>query len=56
MKINDWDDWVRSAAGEYLLNWEQTKVDQLVADVFGFHAVQMGLAPLKGLQFNRMPN
>jgi SAM-dependent methyltransferase len=55
MEISDWDDWVQSAAGEYLLRWEQAKVDQLVADVFGFHAVQLGLAPLKGLQFNRMP-
>jgi SAM-dependent methyltransferase len=56
MQINDWNDWMQSAAGEYLLGWEQKKVDQLVADVFGFHAVQLGLAPLKGLQFNRMPN
>lgn len=55
MKVNDWDEWVQSAAGQYLLDWEQKEVNRLVADVFGFHALQLGLAALKGLELNRMP-
>lgn len=31
-------------------------MDRLVADVFGFHAVQIGLPELDGLRCNRMPH
>ncbi len=36
--------------------WEQQHVDQAVADVFGFHAVQLGLPELDALGANRMPH
>ena len=36
--------------------WEQTYFDRAVADVFGFHAVQLGFPALDGLQANRMPH
>lgn len=47
--------WLRSAPGRYLLEWEQRHLDGAVADVFGFHALQLGLPQLDGLRANRMP-
>ncbi len=49
-------DWLASPAGEYLLAWEQRHLDLAVADLFGFHAVQLGLPQLDGLRANRMPH
>lgn len=51
----DLDAWLQSPAGRYLLAWEQAQLDAAVADVFGFHALQLGLPPLAGLRANRMP-
>jgi SAM-dependent methyltransferase len=48
--------WWQSPAGEYLLAWEQALLDQLVTDVFGFHALQLGLPQLDALRANRMPH
>ena len=48
--------WLESPAGQHLLAWEQTQCDAIVADVFGFHALQVGLPGLEGLRANRMPN
>jgi SAM-dependent methyltransferase len=48
--------WGDSPLGQYLLAWEQTMVDQLVADVFGFHALQVGWPSLDALRANRMPH
>lgn len=39
-----------------LLAWEQTQADALLADVFGFHAVQLGWPELQALRYNRMPH
>ncbi|HZV94045.1 MAG TPA: SAM-dependent methyltransferase, partial [Caldimonas sp.] len=36
-------EWLKTPAGAYLLDWEQRHLDQAVADVFGFHALQLGL-------------
>jgi SAM-dependent methyltransferase len=47
--------WLDSPAGRYLLAWEQAQLDRCVADLFGFHAVQLGLPELDSLQANRMP-
>ena len=38
-----------------MLAWEQRCFDQIVADVFGFHAVQIGLPEINTLNENRMP-
>ena len=38
-----------------MLDWEQRKHDQLVADVFGFNALQIGLTRQDFLRANRMP-
>ena len=39
-----------------LLAWEQAQADALLADVFGYHAVQLGWPELKALRQNRMPH
>jgi len=47
--------WLASPAGRYLLDWEQRQLDAAVADLFGFHALQLGWPALAGLRANRMP-
>jgi SAM-dependent methyltransferase len=48
--------WLKTPPGQYLLAWEQAQLDPRVADIFGFHAVQLGLPALDGLRANRMPH
>ncbi len=48
--------WLQSPPGRYLLDWEQAELDRTVSDLFGFHALQMGLPELAGLRANRMPH
>lgn len=48
--------WLQSPPGRYLLDWEQTHLDRALADVFGFHALQLGLPDLAALRANRMPH
>lgn len=46
--------WLALPPGQALLEWEQDQFDRLVADIFGFHALQLGLPELDGLRANRM--
>jgi len=48
-------EWLETAPGRYVLDWEQEQFDALVADIFGFNAVQIGLLELPALRNNRMP-
>jgi SAM-dependent methyltransferase len=48
--------WLQSAPGRVLLHWEQACLDSAVADVFGYHALQLGLPEMDGLRANRMPH
>lgn len=48
--------WLQSPPGRYLLGWEQAELDRVVTDLFGFHALQLGLPELAGLRANRMPH
>lgn len=48
--------WLSSPAGTYLLAWEQARLDLEVADLFGFHALQLGLPQIDALRANRMPH
>lgn len=48
--------WTGAQAGRYALEWEQAELDRLVADIFGYHALQLGLPVLEGLRANRMPS
>jgi len=47
--------WLRTPVGSYLLAWEQRQLDAVVADIFGFHALQLGWPELDALAANRMP-
>lgn len=48
--------WFESPPGRYLLAWEQARFDEAVADIFGYHSVQLGMPLLDGLRANRMPH
>ena len=49
-------DWFETPPGRYLLAWEQAQFDEAVADIFGYHALQLGLDCVDGLRANRMPH
>lgn len=47
--------WFDSPVGRYVHRWEQRRIDDLLVDVFGYRAVQYGLADFNYLAANRMP-
>jgi SAM-dependent methyltransferase len=47
--------WLQTPAGLYLRAWEQRCLDNLTADIFGYHAVQIGMPQIDALAANRMP-
>jgi SAM-dependent methyltransferase len=49
-------EWLKTSAGQYLMAWEKEQFDRTVSDIFGFHALQLGLPDFNGLMFNRMPH
>ncbi|MGE5467732.1 MAG: class I SAM-dependent methyltransferase [Ignavibacteria bacterium] len=55
MSIQGFTDWLETPQGRYVLDWERAKYDQLVADIFGFNALQVGLPAIDYLRANRMP-
>lgn len=55
-KIIDFQDPQPSPALRHLLACEQVQLDAAVSDVFGFHALQLGLPVVSGLAANRMPH
>lgn len=48
--------WLATPPGRYLLQWEQQQLDAALVDLFGFHALQLGLPELDALRANRMPH
>ncbi len=48
--------WWTGPAGADVLSWERDCAQALLADAFGFHALQLGLPALDALQANRMPH
>jgi len=46
--------WLATAPGQYLLEWERAQMADIVANLFGFHALQLGLPELDALDANRM--
>lgn len=48
--------WFETPPGRYLLAWEQEAFDRVVADIFGYHALQLGLPGIDTLRANRMPH
>lgn len=55
-QIIDLHTWFQTPAGRYLLEWESRHVNAAVMDVFGYHALQLGLPQLDALGANRMPH
>jgi SAM-dependent methyltransferase len=49
-------DWLQTPTGRYLLDWELACMDAAVVDIFGYHALQLGVPELNGLKANRMPH
>ncbi|HEX5340925.1 MAG TPA: class I SAM-dependent methyltransferase [Duganella sp.] len=47
--------WLQTPAGVYMRAWEQTCLDNLTADIFGFNAVQIGMPEIDALAASRMP-
>jgi len=47
--------WLQTPAGVYLREWEQTCLDNLTADIFGYNAVQIGMPQIDALAASRMP-
>jgi SAM-dependent methyltransferase len=47
--------WFETPLGQYLIAREQAYFDHAVADIFGFHALQLGLCQYDLLRANRMP-
>ena len=52
--IVDLESWLRSDIGRYMQSWEQARFDALVADAFGFNALQVGMPALDMLRNNRI--
>ncbi len=48
--------WFETAPGRYLLAWERSEFERAVGDVFGYHALQLGLPGIDALGANRMPH
>ncbi|MBR0565800.1 class I SAM-dependent methyltransferase [Azoarcus sp. L1K30] len=55
MSIPGLSEWLETPQGGYLLAWEQKQLDTVVADIFGYHALQLGLPGVDLLHANRMP-
>ncbi len=48
-------DWLATPLGQYLQSQEQARFDAAVSDIFGFNAVQLGLAEADLLKDSRIP-
>ncbi|MFI4940399.1 MAG: class I SAM-dependent methyltransferase [Burkholderiales bacterium] len=46
--------WLETQAGSYVRAWEQSRLDALTVDIFGFNAMQIGLPQIDALRANRM--
>lgn len=47
--------WLASEQGRYVVEWERRKIAPLIADAFGFNAIQIGLPEVDFLADNRIP-
>ena len=51
----DLSEWLKTPLGRYLMDWERAGLERMVADIFGYRAVQIGLPGVDLLAANRMP-
>ena len=54
--IIDLGSWLEQPAGSYVRAWEEAQFKRLTADIFGFHALQIGLPQIHALAASRMPH
>lgn len=54
MPPNALNEWLETPRGRYLLAWEAHRIDLLVANIFGFHALQIGMGGVDLLSANRI--
>lgn len=47
--------WFATPQGRYVLEWERARLDEMVADIFGYFALQIGLPGIDFLRANRIP-
>ena len=47
-------EWLNTPSGQYVQAWEQKQIDAMVANVFGYHAIQIGLPQWDLLRANRI--
>lgn len=55
MSIPGLREWLATPQGRYVTDWELARCDAVLADVFGFNALQAGLTECDYLRANRMP-
>ena len=55
MSIPGLIEWLQTPQGRYVMAWEQPKIDAVVADLFGYNALQLGLPQYNFLAHNRIP-
>ncbi len=55
MSIPGINDWLATAQGRYVMDWELPRIDAVVADLFGYNALQLGLPQYDLLAQNRIP-
>jgi len=51
---SDLNDWLSTPAGVYLREWETAQFDRVIADIFGYHALQLGTSVIPALQSSRI--
>src|SRR5688572_21698269 len=54
MPTNTLQDWFQTPLGQYLLEKERAYLDDVTPDIFGFHAIQLGLPGFDLLRENRI--
>ncbi|WP_303784533.1 class I SAM-dependent methyltransferase [Azovibrio restrictus] len=55
MSIQGVEKWLQTPQGRYVMDWEQARLDEALADVFGFFALQLGMPERDFLRANRIP-
>ena len=54
MATNTLPDWFKTPLGQYLLEKERSYLDDVTPDIFGFHALQLGLPEVDLLRESRI--
>ena len=54
MATNTLQEWFETPLGQYLLEKERAYLDEVTPDIFGFHALQVGMPEVDLLRENRI--